>query len=424
MDWRRTLAVMFTAQLLSAVGFSTIFPFLPNYVTSLHVAPGSAVFWVTAVFSVQAITMAVASPLWGAVADRRGRKLMVERALFGGAIVILAMAFVHNAAQLVALRAVQGMVTGVNAAAASLVAATAPRKQIGYAMGLMQTAQWAGVSVGPIIGSVLDYTVGDRLAFVVTAALLLVGAVVVLALVREDFEPSPSSGGLPRMVRAWAGVVRTPGVRLAYLVRFTAWLGRNLIVPFLPLFVAALMADGKLAGIATGVAIGLASFTGTLSAIYLGRLGDRIGHKPVLAVSALATAVFYLPMAAVGQVWQLLVLNALVGAAVGGVLPSISALLAQFTEPGEEGSVYGLDNAVVAAARAVAPVIGGGVVALLGLQGAAGYRPVFVVAAILFVVTGAVAAWRLPDRPPESAAAPAPERSGRVPPLPLRPSGD
>ena len=110
-----------------------------------------------------------------------------------------------------------------------------------------------------------------------------------------------------------------------------------MIVPFLPLFVASLIVDKSGVSTFTGVVIGVASAAGTLSAILLGRLGDRVGHKPVLVVSALAAALFYLPMSLVTTGWQFLVLNALAGAAVGGVMPALSALLATYTEHGEEG---------------------------------------------------------------------------------------
>ncbi len=398
MHWKRTLWVLFTAQLLSAVGFSTIFPFLPNYVESLGSSRGSILFWITAVYSVQAITMMIASPIWGAISDRKGRKPMVLRALFGCGVVIFLMAFVNTAEQLVALRALQGLLAGVVAASVSMVAAATPRKHIGYAMGLMQTAQWAGVSVGPVIGGLLAFSVGYRMSFIVTAVLLVLAGVLVTTMVREDFVPKPGRGGMAGMVGAWRGVLTTTGVPITYLVRFSAWLGRNLIVPFLPLFVTGIVLRPELAGIHTGIAIGIASATGTFSAIVLGKLGDRIGHKPVLVVSAFAAAAFYLPMAAIHEVWQLHLLNALVGICIGGVLPAISALLAQFTAEGQEGSVYGLDNAVTASASAVGPVLGGVVVALASLDGVPNYRPVFVVAASLFVLTSLLAAWRVPAR--------------------------
>ena len=63
-SWQRTVLVMFLAQLLASLGFSTIFPFLPQYVTELGATGGgSTVFWVAAVYSVQGVAMMIASPI-------------------------------------------------------------------------------------------------------------------------------------------------------------------------------------------------------------------------------------------------------------------------------------------------------------------------------------------------------------------------
>lgn len=90
-----------------------IFPFLPRYVEFLGSSYGfSIIFLVGAVFSAQAVTMALAAPVWGAPADRFGKKIMVQRAMFGGAVMIFLMAFSTSAEMLVVLRALQGLVTG------------------------------------------------------------------------------------------------------------------------------------------------------------------------------------------------------------------------------------------------------------------------------------------------------------------------
>jgi DHA1 family multidrug resistance protein-like MFS transporter len=65
---------------------------------------------------------------------------------------------------------------------------------------------------------------------------------------------------------------------------------------------------------------------------------------------------------------------------MGGIVSAPSALLAQYTEPGEEGAVYGLDNSIVAASRALAPLIGAGVALWFGMRGT------FAATAVLFVV--------------------------------------
>mgnify|MGYP006447828629 CR=1 FL=1 len=97
-EWQRTLAILFVAQLFSATGFSIIFPFLPFFVQDLGTHTSLPLeFWTGMVFAIQGFTMMLSAPIWGAIADRYGRKLMVERAMFGAAILIFLMAFARSA---------------------------------------------------------------------------------------------------------------------------------------------------------------------------------------------------------------------------------------------------------------------------------------------------------------------------------------
>jgi len=129
-SWQRTLYIMFFAQLMVAVGFSSIFPFLPLYVEHLGSTTGMSIELLAGlVYSTQAFAMMLASPIWGVVADRMGRKLMVERSMYGGAVILLLMAFGTSAKQLVLLRTLHGLITGTIAAANALVASVTPRRE-------------------------------------------------------------------------------------------------------------------------------------------------------------------------------------------------------------------------------------------------------------------------------------------------------
>src|SRR5512143_1957146 len=104
--WQRTLYIMLISQMMTAVGFSSFFPFLPLYVEELGSRTGMSLEFLSGlVFSGQAFTMMLAAPVWGALADRFSRKLMVERACFGGTVILLLMAFAGSAEDLVILRA-------------------------------------------------------------------------------------------------------------------------------------------------------------------------------------------------------------------------------------------------------------------------------------------------------------------------------
>lgn len=395
-DWKRTLYVMFIAQLMSMVGFSVMFPFLPLYVESLGTTTNLSIELLAGLaYSGQAFTMAIASPFWGALADRYGRKLMVERAMFGGVVIMLLMAFVQSAEQLVLLRAVQGLITGTIGAANALVAAATPRRHTGYAMGLLQVGMGAGLAVGPLIGGAVADAVGYSAAFFLTSAMLFVAGVLVALGVHEDFEPSRAvAEEKVSFMAEWRHILSSSGVTITYSLRFLSQLGRTIVLPIAPLFVKDLLPDTARVNTFTGLVVGGAAVSATLSAVYLGRLGDRAGHRRILITSSLLAALLYLPQSLVTSGWQLLVLQALVGVCLGGLVPAISALLARYIQPGEEGAAFGLDNSTTSVARAVAPLLGAAVAAWFGL------RATFLVTAIIFLMTAVLA--RLGLKPVQS----------------------
>lgn len=391
---------MFAAQLLSAVGFSVIFPFLPLYVADLGTRTGLSIeFWAGMVFSSQAITMAISSPIWGSLSDRLGYKLMVERAMYGGAVVLLLMGFARSAEELVLLRTIQGVLTGTISAANALVASLAPRERMGYAMGTLQVGLWSGTAAGPLLGGLIADAFGYRAPFFLTALLLLLSGILVTAGVPRD-RPAKARKAeqRPGMLASWRAIVAAPGVALAYGLRFLSSLAMSMLLPFTPLFIQSLMHGDPRIGTFTGLVVAAASATGTATALYFGRLGDRVGHRTVLIGCAAATALLYLPQALVREPWQLLALQALSGAAWGGITPALSALLARFTATGSEGAVYGLDSSLVAAARAVAPLAGALIVSAFDL------RAIFVATAIAYGLIAAIAALRLPDPQPAAPA--------------------
>ncbi len=399
--WQRTLYIMFTAQFMVAVGFSCIFPFLPFYVEELGTRTALSIeFLAGMVYSAQAFTMMIAAPVWGALADRMGRKLMVERAMFGGAVILLAMAFAKTAEQVVLLRAIQGLVTGTVAAANALVAAEAPRNRTGFAMGLLQVGFGTGLAVGPLLGGLVADAFGYSETFYLTAALLFLAGVLVWFGVRESFVPFPGEKGVRwGFRRQWKRILKTSGVAVTYLMRFLSSLGRMMLIPILPLFVQTLLVDPERLNTLTGLVISVSSAATTLSAVYLGRLGDRVGHRRVLITCSAISAGLYVFQSMVASAWQLLAFQVLVGVATGGVIPAVSALLARYTRHGEEGSVYGLDNSINAAGRAAAPLLGAWVAATLGL------RATFVVTGGIFLLSVGVAATFLSPQKPQAAMA-------------------
>ena len=390
LEWRRNLYVLFMVQVLSVAGFSLVFPFLPLYVAELGVATkGSVAFWSGLVFSAQAVTMMVSSPIWGAVADRYGRKPMLVRATLGGAVMVVLMGFAQSAEQLVLIRIVQGMLTGVVSATSALVAATVPKEKSGESLGLIQTGIWVGVAVGPLIGGLVSVALGYRASFWITGGALALAGVAVIFWVREDFEPLP----VQKRVNFWEGykkLLRAPDMASLYSVSFLQSLGRSVTMPIMAFFFVELLSSSDGAVVMTGLSMGAKAAVGSVSAIYLGKLSDRIGHEKVLTAGAVIAVLVYLPQAFVANVWQLLFLQALTGVSAGAIMPATSALLNMRTPQGAHGTTFGLGNSVSSGGRIVAPILGAAVYPLIGMRG------VFALNTLVYVVLVLVALyiWR------------------------------
>ena len=168
-------------------------------------------------------------------------------------------------------------------------------------------------------------------------------------------------------------------------MRFINQLGRMIIIPVLPLLIVSITIDASRANTLTGLMVGAASAAATIAGLALGRVGDRVGHRKILVACSTGAGLLFLPQALVTGPWQLFVLHTLAGAAAGGIVPAISALLAAYTRPGQEGAVYGLDNSVGSGARTVAPLLGVSIAAVMGI------RSVFAATGMIYLLAAVIA---------------------------------
>jgi DHA1 family multidrug resistance protein-like MFS transporter len=335
--------------------------------------------------------MAVAAPIWGTLADRRGRKPMVLRSMFAAMITAFLMAFAMNPEQMVALRMVEGAFTGTVAACAALVASTAPKDRMGYALGMIQTAVFAGASVGPFIGGLLADWVGYRATFLCSALLFALGGLIVLFFVRENFQPvdrgSERGWAAVKASRAW---LLTPLVlamtSVLVLLRFIQMGGR----PIIPLYIEELgsYTDARAASLA-GLSFGLMGLTSAISSMLLGRRGDRVGHQKILVVCLIGAVVAYIPMAAVISAWQIILLQGVFGFAVGGLLPATNAIIVSSTPAERRGVIFGFTASVGSLGAFAGPIVGASLAATFG------FRVAFAVLALIMLVTAIAILWNL-----------------------------
>jgi DHA1 family multidrug resistance protein-like MFS transporter len=384
-SWHRNLWALTLASFLMFAAFGFVFPFLPLFIAELGVGDLTQVeVWSGVTAFAQAAVLSIFSPIWGALADRYGRRMMVLRVAFAGGLVTGAMGLSQNIVQFFILRLIQGALTGVIAASTALASSFVPRERLGYAMGLLQMSLFAGNAVGPLLGGIVADHVGYRASFAVTAALMLIAGVVTLMFVREEFvrppagEGSPGIGGLLDDIRTRG---RDKQLIVMLLVVFSIQFGVNVVLPILPLFVQQLDARDSPATM-TGIIYTVAGLVAATCSVFLGRLSDRFGHRRMLILTALGAGLCYIPQAFVQGVVQLIALRGVLGVFDGGLLPAANALISSGTERegrASHGTTYGLVYLATGLGFGLGPLAGGFIAATLGL------RSVFIITAVILL---------------------------------------
>jgi len=370
-DWRRNLYAIWAAQFLAILGFSLRAPFLPFFLEDLGVdTPSSVALWSGLINAGGAGVMAFAAPMWGAVADRRGRRPMLIRAMFFATFTVGLMGLATSPFHLLGLRFIEGALTGTVVAATALVASTSPRDRLGYSLGLISMAIFSASAIGPLIGGFLGDAIGYRSTFFVAGGMLFAGCLIVVFAVREQFTPVPrrdAPRGLASLRRTSAWMF-TGIMGSMILILFAARFASSAVQPIVPIFIGELHSNlfGFSASVTSGLALGMLGLTSAFSAIYFGRLGDRRGHRKILLACAFASAFIYLPMGLATASWQLVVLQGLFGIAAGGLVPAANAIIADNTAPDQRGTVFGVTAAAASLGGFFGPLVGATIAATLG----------------------------------------------------------
>ncbi|MBM3940646.1 MAG: multidrug efflux MFS transporter [SAR202 cluster bacterium] len=395
--WRRNLATLWTAQVVSLLGWTLTFNFYPFFFRSIGVDdPARAAFWTGVSAWMFGLGLFVMGPIWGFLADRRGRKLNVLRATFIGGLVLLPVGFATQIWQIVVLRLIVGMAHGLDWATNGLIAATTPRAKLPLAFGIITTSLFAGSIFGPLLGGLVIDRWGMGVAFVVSGAAFIAGGALVWAFVHERFErpAAPTRNPIEDIVQ----VARMPGIwrLLVMLVALHSTL--LLTSPVIAPLVSELHTGGN-DGTATGLAFMANSIGMVVSSLASGWLSARLGLKRVFLAGSIATAVVYIAPFAAQNVVQFVLAFGLAGLVQGGLINALNGLIAMSAPAGKQGTVFGAAQAAIAVAVAVGPLVGGTLALWSGLRG-----PFALVIASFAVVT--FVAWRLLQAPrPETATA-------------------
>ncbi|WP_270279681.1 multidrug efflux MFS transporter [Vagococcus bubulae] len=378
-DWKRNMYIAWIGCFFTGASYSLVMPFISIYIEQLGAPSNKVEFYAGLSISLTALSAAMVAPLWGNLADRKGRKLMMIRAAAGMTITMGSLAFVPNVFWLLFMRFCNGLLSGYVPNATAMIASQAPRDKNGMALGTLATGAVAGSLIGPSLGGLLAETVGIKNVFLVTGSILFVTTLLTIFFIHEDFEPVEKKDMMS--TKDVFKSVKQPKVLIGlFITTAIIQIGMTSISPILTLYVRQL--GGKTDNIlfVSGLIVSVAGVSEFFSAPFLGKLGDRIGSQYVLLGGLILSFLFIFPMSLVQSPFQLGVCRFLLGFSTGALMPSVNTLISKITPMNGVGRIFSFNQMFTSLGQVAGPMVGSLVANGLG------YRSVFVATSLLILM--------------------------------------
>lgn len=363
------LRILFIVTVIDILGFGILIPLVP-YIADRFGADAQTITWILGSYS---LCQLIASPFWGRMSDRYGRRPILVFSLVGACISYLMLAFATNVEWLFASRIVAGFMAGNLAAAFAYASDVSAPEDRTKALGSIGAAIGIGFMLGPALGGAMAGDNGETANFMIPAAVSAVLTVLATLLVRyvlpESHPPEHRSAPHSRPDSSpWQLLLRRPSLRFISAAALLVTTARSILESIFAIWAMNRFGFGPrtvglllfgLAMLAVGMQGGfvrvLAPRFGDLTLATAGVVGYMAGLFVVGAAGThLGTAVFGL---------------ALCGLGAGAFNPSAAALASKQALVGDRGSVMGTYQASGSLARVIGPFVSGPAYALFGASG-------------------------------------------------------
>ncbi|BFT72768.1 multidrug efflux MFS transporter [Paenibacillus sp. P36] len=374
--WKRNLIVCWFGMFVTGVGMSQIAPVLPLFIQHLGVSQSSLIAQYSGIaFGITFIVSAIFSPIWGAAADRFGRKPMLLRASLGMALVIGSMGFAPNVYVLIGLRLLQGIITGYGTACTTLIATQTEKDHAGYALATLSTASIAGSLLGPLIGGFLVENFGMQNVFFITGGLMLLAFITTAMFVKETFTREDRQVQSAKEI--WTLIPEKSLTITMFVTFFILTVALYSVEPILTVYITQLTDHLNHVALIAGLTFSASGLANIFAAPRLGKLSDRIGAHKVMLISLLAAGIIFIPQAFVTNPWELMILRFLLGLTAAGLTPTVNILIKKITPSAITGRVFGFTMSSGYLGVFAGAILGGQVAAWFGSR-------------YVFLVTGAL----------------------------------
>lgn len=349
-----TLAI-FTDMLL----YGMIVPILPDYAENLGISQTA----IGILFGSYAAALLIATPIFGVVSDKFGRRGPMLWGILGLGVATLLFAFANTFWLLLICRVLQGIAAAATwTSGLALLADFYPSKERGKVMGIALSGQAVGTLLGPAFGGWLYQLGGYMLPFFIAAGIALVDGLLRVFLLKE--EPN-------RKEEEPSGALRLLKNRTLLMIGGAVVIGAAIPSVLEPTFPTHLRNVFNASPGAIGLLFGVPSLAYAFTAPIIGGLSTKIGHPKTITIGLAITAVSLVLVVLPTNLWLQIAALACIGVSMGTVLaPTLPELadIAQESQTQAYGVTFAIYNTAYSAGMMIGPMISGAATDIFGLQ--------------------------------------------------------
>jgi len=359
--------VLGAVSFIESLAFSIPFSYFPNYALSLGASVASLGLFTSSFMAASALL----SPKIGTISDRIGRKKLMIWGLLGDIVFGALTGLVPSWYWLLVVRAINGAVTALaTLPAEALLIDQVPVDKRGEAVGFVASCGIIGRNVGPIFGGTtqflamqfMDVVSSYRVPYFVDAAFAVFAVILVAwkiderspGLASRDAENVSSSDKLGQPLNKKDPVKFSRSYKILLACAFANGIALGFILPLIPLF---FQDKFNIQPIAIGTIMTIAGLTGFIASWLAGRISDKIGRKPFIALGGYSTRLCGLILPFTGSVEQAIFFLSFRSLGFNIFMPALQALRADIVPKEFRGKLFGIYNTFFNVGDIVGPVL-------------------------------------------------------------------
>lgn len=370
----RNVWIITISMTILAVCYTMIIPFLPIYLLELGVSKDDVALWSGLVFGITFLIAGIMAPIWGKIADNKGKKRMALRAGFAIAVSYFLIGLVTDQYQLLLGRAFVGFANGFYPAAMTMVSLSVDEKRVGRALGIFQMGLILGNVIGPFLGGAIESVVGMRPVFYVSGIAVFIATLAVLFFVKEPriaskkVEDTTATKQKTSLREDFKAVSEKPVLVRLLWIFFFMQCAIMMLQPILALYVGDMQGTMEGAAIISGSILSIGGLAGALTTNLWVRIGERRGYFQTISYCMISSGIVLLLQSLPVGIWWFGVLQVLIGSCIVGINPSLSAAVTLNTEPGFRGRMFGMTTTAQQFGSMVGPVFASLVSTYIGIS--------------------------------------------------------